>query len=81
MENTKNNTKNTIAPNRLMIYHTTDCDPNYYWENNEVATKLKKGLITSYEEYKIACRTAGSICYNKTVYTEYVNYVKQLKDK
>lgn len=81
MTNTDNTNNTIVASNRLMLYHTSQCNPDYYWENNSVATKLKKGDINSYEEYKSACKSAGSTCYNEDCYNQYVEYVKQLKAK
>lgn len=83
MKNTDNTTTEpVIVPsNRLMLYHTSQCNPDYYWENNSVANKLKQGEINSYEEYKSACKSAGSSCYTEELYNQYVEYIKQLKAK
>lgn len=59
-----------------MHYHTISCNPEYYWENNEVAKKLRDKTITSYEEYKSACKSAGSTCYNEECYNDHVNGIK-----
>ena len=45
----------------LIKYHTIQANPHYYWENNEVAVKLKNKTITTYEEYTKACKNAGSL--------------------
>lgn len=81
MSTTNNTIENTIASRRLIIYHTTDCHPDYYWENNEVAIKLRDREIKTFEEYKSACGRAGCTCYNETVFIEYMNYHKELEAK
>lgn len=50
---------------QLLKYHTVQANPEYYWENNEVAQLLKKGELTTYEEYVKACKLAGCNCYNQ----------------
>lgn len=44
---------------KLLRYHTIQCNPDYYWENNQVALKLKSGEIKTYEDYEKACKEAG----------------------
>ena len=56
----------------LLKYHTTMADPEYFWENNKVAIKLKNGEIKTYEEYEKACSSAGCICYNEECFNEFI---------
>ena len=58
---------------KLLKFHTTDCNPEYYWENNQVAIKLKSKIITTYEEYKKACNIAGCVCYNEDCFNNHLN--------
>lgn len=62
----------TIVMTRLLIYHTTMANPDYYWENNAVAVKLKRGEITTYEEYEKACKSAGCLCYSQEVFDQHI---------
>lgn len=61
---------------KLMKYHTVMANPDYYWPNNEVAVKLTKGEITTYEEYEKACKKAGCNCYNKQVFQDHIEGIK-----
>jgi hypothetical protein len=57
---------------RLLNYHTTQCNPDYYWENNTVAKELKAGTLKTYEEYQKACKNAGCLCYNEEVFNDFI---------
>lgn len=57
---------------KLLKYHSTMANPNYYWENNKVATMLRNGQLQSYLEYRNACKEAGCVCYNEDVWNEHV---------
>lgn len=57
----------------LIKYHTIQANPEYYWENNSVAIKLKNKTITTYEEYKEACKIAGCSCYNEDCFNKHIN--------
>lgn len=57
---------------KLMRFHTVDANPHYYWENNSVAIKLRKGEITTYDQYKAACDSAGCHCYIEKVFDEHI---------
>ena len=56
----------------LIKYHTIQANPHYYWENNEVAVKLKNKTITTYEEYTKACKNAGCACYNEECFNKHL---------
>lgn len=49
----------------LIKYHTVQANPEYYWENNQVATKLKNKELLTYADYEKACKLAGCNCYNQ----------------
>ena len=57
---------------KLIRYHTIEANPDYYWENNFVATKLRKQELKTYTEYVYACKEAGCVCYNEGVFEEYL---------
>ena len=57
---------------KLLKYHTVSANPEFYWENNAVAIKLKSGLIKTYDEYVTACKMAGCNCYNQDVFNEWL---------
>ncbi len=59
---------------RLLRYHTTQCNPDYFWENNQVALQLKAGIIKTYEEYKDACSNAGCVSYNEEVFNDFMKF-------
>lgn len=58
---------------KLLRYHTIQCNPDYYWENNQVALKLKSGEIKTYEDYEKACKEAGCNCYNQDLFNDFIN--------
>jgi hypothetical protein len=58
---------------KLLKYHTIQCNPDYYWENNAVAKELNAGTLKTYEEYKKACDNAGCIYYNEEVFNDFIN--------
>lgn len=53
---------------KLMRYHTVDCNPEYYWENAVVAQKLHANELKTFDEYKDACKEAGCVSYNESVF-------------
>jgi hypothetical protein len=57
---------------KLLKYHTVQANPEYFWENNQVAIKLKNKQINTYEEYEKACKLAGCICYNEDCFNDYL---------
>ena len=57
---------------KLLRYHTSMANPNYYWENSQVALKLKNKEITNYDEYERACKIAGCAYYNKDVFNSHL---------
>lgn len=49
-------------------------NPDFYWENNQVAAMLRKNEIATYTEYKAACKDAGCVCYNEELFNDYLAY-------
>jgi hypothetical protein len=60
---------------KLIRYHTILANPDYYWENNEVAIKITTGQVKTYDEYVNACRYAGCVYYNEEVFNNYINNI------
>jgi hypothetical protein len=58
---------------QLLKYHTVQANPQYYWENNEVARQLKNKTISTYNEYLLACKKAGCRCYNEERFNAHLN--------
>ena len=47
-------------------------NPDYYWENNQVALKLRNKELNTYEKYEKACKIAGCACYNEDVFNSHL---------
>jgi len=57
---------------KLLRYHTSMANPDYYWENNQVALKLRNKELNTYEKYEKACKIAGCACYNEDVFNSHL---------
>lgn len=58
---------------RLLRYHTTSANPDYYWENNAVAQMLIAGSINTFQDYQAACKKHGCTCYNEEVFNDWLS--------
>ena len=58
---------------KLLLYHTSQCNPHFYWENNAVAKLLKANSIKTFSEYVKACDEAGCIHYNQSLFDDYIS--------
>lgn len=58
---------------KLLLYHTIQCNPDFYWENNAVANLLKANAIKTFPEYVRACNNVGCINYSQSLFDDYIN--------